>query len=114
MGLEIEPVIIGKYMQHQENNGHEGITVKGKGLVFDKDNPTLAAGVDGEVSDPTNKYHPIGNLEAKYKLLGTFSIRFFMGNGKPETAKYHVTTVLPSRLRFAVHVLTAEEASSGK
>ena len=32
-----------------------------------------------------------------------------MGNGKLQTAKYHVTTVLPSRLRFAVHVLTAEE-----
>ena len=50
----MEPVIIGKYIQHQENNGHEGITVKDKGLVIDKDNPVLAAGVDGEVSDPTN------------------------------------------------------------
>ena len=34
-------------------------SLKGKGLVIDKDNPTLAAGVDGEVSDPTNKYHPM-------------------------------------------------------
>ena len=34
-------------------------SLKGKGLVIDKDNPTLAAGVDGEVSDPTNKYHSI-------------------------------------------------------
>ena len=84
VGLEMEPVIIGKYIQHQEHNGHEGITVKDKGLVIDKDNPVLAASVDGEVSDPTNKYHPIGNLEAKYKLLGTFSIRFFMGNRKPQ------------------------------
>ena len=25
----------------------------------------LAASVDGEVSDPTNKYRPIGSLEAK-------------------------------------------------
>ena len=58
--------------------------MKDKGLVIDKYNPVLAAGVDGEVSDPTNKYHPIGNLEAKYKLLGTFSIRFFMGNRKPQ------------------------------
>ena len=65
----MEPVIIGKYIHHQENNGHEGITVKDKGLVIDKDNPVLAAGVDGEVSDPTNKYHPVGNLEAKYKLF---------------------------------------------
>ena len=48
----MEPVIIGKYIQYQENNGHEGITVKDKGLVIDKDNPVLAAGVDGEVSDP--------------------------------------------------------------
>ena len=50
--LQMEPVIIGKYIQYQENNGHEGITVKDKGLVIDKDNPVLAAGVDGEVSDP--------------------------------------------------------------
>ncbi|CAH3019257.1 unnamed protein product [Porites evermanni] len=26
VGLEMEPVIIGKYIQHQENNGREGIT----------------------------------------------------------------------------------------
>ena len=69
VGLEMEPVIIDKYIQHQENNGHEGITVKDKGLVIDKNYPVLAASVDGEVSDPTNKYHPIGNLEAKYKLF---------------------------------------------
>ena len=65
----MEPVITGKYIQHQENNGHEGITVKDKGLVIAKDNPVLAASVDGEVSDPTNTYHPTGNLEAKYKLF---------------------------------------------
>ena len=69
VGLEMEPVIIGKYIQHQEHNGREGITVKDKGLVIDKDNPVLGASVDGEVSDPTNKYHPIGNLGAKYKLF---------------------------------------------
>ena len=60
----MEPVNTGKYIQHQENNGHEGITVKDKGLVIAKDNPVLAASVDGEVSDPTNTYHPTGNLEA--------------------------------------------------
>ena len=32
------------------------------------------------------------------------SIRFFVGNGKPQTAKCHVTTALRSRLQFAVHV----------
>ena len=69
MGLEMEPVIIDKYIHHQENNGHGGITVKDKGLIIDKDNPVLAASVDGEVSDPTNRYHPTGNLEAKYKLF---------------------------------------------
>ena len=37
-----------------------------------------------------------------------------MGNGKPQTAKYHVTTALRSRLQFAVHVWTAGRASSGK
>ena len=69
VGLEMEPVITGKYIQHQENNGHECITVKDKGLVIDKDNPVLAASVDGEVSDPRIKYHLIGNLEAKYSLF---------------------------------------------
>ena len=34
----------------------------------------------------------------------TFSIMFFMGNCKPQTAKCHVTTALRSRLQFAVHV----------
>ena len=38
------------------------------------------------------------------KPLGTFSIRFFVGNGKPQTARCHVTTALRSRLQFAVHV----------
>ena len=69
VALEMKPVIIGKYIQHLENNGHEGTTVKDKGLVIDEDYSVLAASVDGEVSDPTSKYHPIGNLEAKYKLL---------------------------------------------
>ena len=36
--------------------------------------------------------------------LGSFSIRFFVGNGKPQTAKCHVTKALRSRLQFAVHV----------
>ena len=43
--------------------------MKDKGLVIDNDNPVLSASVDGEVSDPRNKYHPIGNLGAKYKLF---------------------------------------------
>ena len=38
------------------------------------------------------------------QFIGTFSIRFFVGNGKPQTAKCHVTTSLRSRLQFAVHV----------
>ena len=37
-------------------------------------------------------------------LLETFSIRFFMGNCKPQTEKCHVSTALRSRLQFAVHV----------
>ena len=37
-------------------------------------------------------------------LLGTFSIRFLVGNGKPQTAKCHVAKALRSRLQFAVHV----------
>lgn len=36
-------------------------------------------------------------------------MRFFMGNGKPQTAKCHVTMALRSRLQFA-----AGRASSGK
>ena len=43
--------------------------MKEKGLVIDKENPVLAASVNGEVTDPTNKYHPVGNIEAKYKLF---------------------------------------------
>ena len=44
----------------------------------------------------------------------TFSIRFFTVNGKRQTWGCHVTTVLRSRLQFAVHVWTARRASSGK
>ena len=47
-------------------------------------------------------------------LLGTFRIRFFIENRKPQTWECHVTTVLRSRLQFAVHVWTAGTASSGK
>ena len=65
----MEPVIISKYVEYQNISGHAGITVKEKGLVIDKENPVLAASVDGEVTDPTNKYHPVGNIEAKYKLF---------------------------------------------
>ena len=69
VGLEMESVIISKYIEHQNIHGHEGITVKEKGLIIDKENPVLAASVDGEVTDPSNKYHPVGNIEAKYKLF---------------------------------------------
>ena len=69
VGLEMEPVIISKYIEYQNINGHGGITVKEKGLVIDKKNPVLAASVDGEVTDPTNKYHPGRNIEAKYNLF---------------------------------------------
>ena len=69
VGLIMEPVIISKYIEHQNIHGHEGITVKEKGLIIDKENPVLAASVDGEVTDPSNNYHPVGNIEAKYKLF---------------------------------------------
>ena len=29
----------------------------------------LAASVDDEVTDPSNKYHSVGDIEAKYKLF---------------------------------------------
>ena len=51
-------------------------------------------------SSPQTNFIP----EPCAETLGTFSIRFFMGNGKPQTAKCHVTTVLRSRLQFAVQV----------
>ena len=54
VGLEMEPVIISKYIEHQNIDGHEGITVKEKGLIIDKENPVLALSVDGEVTDPSN------------------------------------------------------------
>ena len=48
--------------------------------------------------------------EVIHLIIGTFSIRFFVGNGKPQTAKCHVTTTLRTRLQFAVHVCTAGRA----
>ena len=100
------PVIIGTYIQHQENNGHEGITVKDKGLVIDKDNPVLAAGVDGEVSDPTNKYHPIGYLEAKYKL--------FPSKLKWIQSKLHYLKLLQNTPRISAWRLQNQESDSNK
>ena len=47
-------------------------------------------------------------------LLETFSIRFFMGNCKPQTTKCHLTKSLRSRLQFAVHVWTTGSPSGGK
>ena len=41
-------------------------------------------------------------FEAVLLILETLSIRFFVGNFKPQTAKCHVTTALQSRLQFAV------------
>ena len=52
--------------------------------------------------------------QGERQKIGTFSIRFFVGNCKPQTAKCHVTKALRSRLQFAVHVWTAGRASSGK
>lgn len=53
----MEPVIISKYIEYQNINGHGSITVKEKGLVIDRENPVLAAStVDGEVTDSINKY----------------------------------------------------------
>ena len=64
------------------------------------------------------KYSSFSNVLTSFKdlqlLLGTFSIRFFVGNGKPQTAKCHVTTALRLGLPFAVHVWTAGRASSCK
>jgi len=47
-------------------------------------------------------------------IIDTFSIRFFMGNCKPQTAICHVTTALRPLLQFAIHVWTAGRASSRK
>ena len=49
--------------------------------------------------------------DAMEALKETFCIRFFMEKRKPEC---YVTTVLRSRLQFAVRVWTAGRASSGK
>ena len=61
---------------------------------------------------PRNIVGNVCMIQNQCMTLGTFSI--FVGNGKPQTAKCHVTTVLRSRLWFAVHVWTAARASSGK
>ena len=42
--------------------------------------------------------------DVKGASVEAFSIRFFLGNGKPETAKYHVTKAFRSRLQFVVHL----------
>ena len=49
-----------------------------------------------------------------HERIETFSIRFFVGNWKPQTWECHVTTVLLSRLPFGVHVWTAGRGSIGK
>ena len=49
-----------------------------------------------------------------HERIETFSIRFFMGNRKPQTWECHVTTVLLSWLPFGVHVWTAGRAFSDK
>lgn len=68
-GLRLEPQIREKYVDYQHNNGHRGLCVEEKGLVIDPDNAFLAASVDGEVTDPTNKSCSVGNLELKYKVF---------------------------------------------
>ena len=62
------------------------------------------------LEDFITKLLPQGRLCHKGPLASGFSWE----TAKAQTAKYHVTMVLPSRLRFAVHVLTAKKASSGK
>ena len=49
-----------------------------------------------------------------HERIETFSIRFFLGNRKPQSRECHVTTVLLSRLPFGVHVWTTGRAFSGK
>ena len=60
--------------------------MKDKGLVIDKDNPVLALSVDGEVSDPTNKYHPIGTLRQNTSYWGPLASGFSWetANRKPQ------------------------------
>ena len=64
--------------------------------------------------EPTYKITSAPAFPNSMSLLETFSIWFFMVNGKRQTWGCHVTTVLRSRLQFAVHVWKARRASSGK
>ena len=66
-GLRLEPIIKEKYIAKQSENGHTGIKVSEKGLIIDRKNPLLAASIDGQVYDPTEKHSLIENLEIKYK-----------------------------------------------
>ena len=70
--------------------------------------------VDRHAKELTQLNKRLGRLAKWFRYIETFSIGFFMGNCKSQTAKCHVTTALRSRLQFAVHVWTAGRASSGK
>ena len=57
-----------------------------------------------QLRENTSGRRPLGSSSRLLKvpnIIETFSIRFFiMGKGKPQTAKCHVTTALPSRSRL--------------
>ena len=57
--------------------------------------PTLATYMINTYRQPARLF-----IKGDEELIGTFSTRFFVGNGKPQTAKCHVTTALRSRLQF--------------
>ena len=65
-GLQMEPHILTRYVEHQHNCGHKGLTVAKVGLVVGKlSDGFLGASPDGIVTDPT-AVEPKGILEMKY------------------------------------------------
>ena len=64
-GTLMENVARTKYLAHQQEKKHPGVTVAGCGLFVSLDNPWLAATPDGIVVDPSEQASQEGLLEIK-------------------------------------------------
>lgn len=63
-GIRHEAKAIQEYIQHQQHNGHDGLTVCSVGFHVCRSHPFLGASPDGGVYDPSSD-QPYGFLEVK-------------------------------------------------